>query len=522
MFRRQWSGLPEDPVFLADLRELGYFVNDVDEIRSVTDPTRYFKFFLTKNERWNERQRFAMHEAIEKIIHDRLETLGLAKIRLPLGSSAEDKHVLIFASLDISTKTRIIVIFGEPTQDLGILAQRVANGRGGLDKGSMVSVVREILSTQTCPEVAASSTRKTSVGPPAVVIANTGQLFWWPEGRRSLSETGRQGAPRASAVHWCRVFDPNKNCVPGNETTAAHIRSVFEAVRTLAQPDAMLDVIAVGDAADDVEEFFDANWSTCGRRLNSLALLGGFYKAENLRSEEFKVFLRERARAYIIHHDPLNFPVAGPEGKSKEMAFTTFGCPVFSAGETANMTELLLIETHKAILQWMQEVASTSGYRNPLVESSICAGPTQDEDAVRASDGWDNAWPSGCEPWSQYGSTPDKARAGNEASEAENDGRDARESVMNYAETRGLSSTAADMVAGLHDRKHKEPITASSGPYSSVLEDSSLHLLTKTQATGKNTVEAQIKGEVLSVVELAEELASQCLRDGVDEEEALE
>jgi hypothetical protein len=33
----------------------------MDEIRSIEDPDYYFKYFLTKNERWNERQRFAFN-----------------------------------------------------------------------------------------------------------------------------------------------------------------------------------------------------------------------------------------------------------------------------------------------------------------------------------------------------------------------------------------------------------------------------------------------------------------------------
>lgn len=40
---------------------LRYFVNEDDEIRSIEDPKSYFKFFLYKNERYNERQRFAMN-----------------------------------------------------------------------------------------------------------------------------------------------------------------------------------------------------------------------------------------------------------------------------------------------------------------------------------------------------------------------------------------------------------------------------------------------------------------------------
>lgn len=81
MFRRRWSALPAEPIFPSDLKQLGhvihslygtvkqkdanrdssYFVNNVDEIRNIDDPNKYFKFFISKNERWNERQRFAMN-----------------------------------------------------------------------------------------------------------------------------------------------------------------------------------------------------------------------------------------------------------------------------------------------------------------------------------------------------------------------------------------------------------------------------------------------------------------------------
>lgn len=33
----------------------------MDEIRNISDPNKYFKYFITKNERWNDRQRFAMN-----------------------------------------------------------------------------------------------------------------------------------------------------------------------------------------------------------------------------------------------------------------------------------------------------------------------------------------------------------------------------------------------------------------------------------------------------------------------------
>ncbi|KAK1701091.1 hypothetical protein BDP55DRAFT_569671, partial [Colletotrichum godetiae] len=49
MFRRRWDGLPKDPIFSSNLKDLGYFINDQDEIRNIKEPNYYFKYYLTKN-----------------------------------------------------------------------------------------------------------------------------------------------------------------------------------------------------------------------------------------------------------------------------------------------------------------------------------------------------------------------------------------------------------------------------------------------------------------------------------------
>jgi hypothetical protein len=68
-----------------------------------------------------------------------------------------------------------------------------------------------------------------------------------------------------------------------------------------------------------------------------------------------------------MHEEALGIPVAGPEGNPKSSAFTNFGCPVYSAGE-ANIVEMLLIEAHSAVLDWIQEVAlAGDDYVNPEV-----------------------------------------------------------------------------------------------------------------------------------------------------------
>ena len=68
MFRRLPGGLPKDPVFPASLKELGFFVNDNDQIRKIEHPDRGFMYTINKNERVNGMHRQAMNSAENKFI----------------------------------------------------------------------------------------------------------------------------------------------------------------------------------------------------------------------------------------------------------------------------------------------------------------------------------------------------------------------------------------------------------------------------------------------------------------------
>lgn len=40
---------------------ISYFINDIDEIKSIADPSKTFEYRINKNERYNEKQREAMN-----------------------------------------------------------------------------------------------------------------------------------------------------------------------------------------------------------------------------------------------------------------------------------------------------------------------------------------------------------------------------------------------------------------------------------------------------------------------------
>ncbi|KAI5867633.1 hypothetical protein GGS23DRAFT_612772 [Durotheca rogersii] len=378
MFRRKWSGLPPDPDFPTGLKELGYFVNEDDEIRSIQDPQYYFKYFLCRNSRWNDRQRYAMNQSIQQVIWERLEGLGLKKQLLPLGvTDPATPHVPIFVSGDIARKSRVVVIFGETMQDLGVLAFRVAGGHGGVNKGSVVSIVAELQKQRSSASDAE---------PPGVVLANMGELIWLPQAQRTLSILAFNCARMKSAVHKGRVVTPG-NLVPGNETPKAHVNYIFNDVLPhLVNDRARLDIITVGDSAEFVEQYLDLPpvWQTWHRRINCLAIVGGQYAIWDLNNQEFKEFLKNKARAYTTSFEPAGMVLSGPEGNPKTTAFTQIGCPVFSSGEP-HYTECTLVASGRIVLDWLHEVATTpdgEDYSNPEFQIIYADPPAEEVDGV--------------------------------------------------------------------------------------------------------------------------------------------
>jgi hypothetical protein len=215
----------------------------------------------------------------------------MVKGRLPMGAPFDAPHVNIYMSKNLTTASRVVVLFGEAAQDLGVLAHRVVGGQGGINMGSMCSVV--------------AATRKTyrDEENTAIVIVNAGQLWWWPEGKRGLTPSARHSVPMKSAVHWGREYDATLNAIPGHETVGQHVKSIFEEVLgKMARSDAKIAAIAVTDVADEVEAYLndDDHWTVWGSRLESLALLGNSYSLDMIKCDGFRDFLQKVSKVHAI------------------------------------------------------------------------------------------------------------------------------------------------------------------------------------------------------------------------------
>lgn len=242
-------------------------------------------YYVSKSERHNDRRLFSVNAAVRSVVHDRLASLGLRRALLPLGATESDPHVPIFTSGDLSAKSRVVVIFAESSVYLGVLSALGIMRRGGVDRNSAVGLVRRLLAQESTGD---------DPSPPGVVLANAGELFWWPAGRRGLTHADRFGAPMASAAHLAAEFDERVNGIPGNRTESEHVRYVFEAVLK-DEVGGRVDVIAVGDMADVVEGYLndDETWDRMGGMLGSMVVLGGFYHVNKFKCEGFARFMKE-------------------------------------------------------------------------------------------------------------------------------------------------------------------------------------------------------------------------------------
>ncbi|KAL2822125.1 Arb2 domain-containing protein [Aspergillus cavernicola] len=360
MFVFRKEDLPADPGFPAELDKLGYFITSEDKIRKISDPEQEFQFKINRNPRWNDLQREAMNECIRKIVLSRLRNLGLVTLRLPLISGPSKPHVPIMVSRNLTTASRIILVFGEPVQDLGIWAYRTV-GTEGINTGSAVDFARTILN----PDESSTTTNGTNgnstnplpsqKGGVALVLANTGQLVFHCESGRAMTLTSWSSLPRVSAVDPSPVMT-DRNRIPGNGNWQEHVNSVFDGIFAargqLVGHGAKIDVIGSAEGGLGAIRYLAKNWTSWRQYISAICLTNPLHKRDidlfKLDDEEqspgsFAAFMASRCRAYLLSHHPLGFPLNDEK---------VHGCNCYSSGEELN-GECVMPKAWPSMLQWL-------------------------------------------------------------------------------------------------------------------------------------------------------------------------
>lgn len=152
MFQREWTAIPEDSAFPADMEALGFTINDQGQF--VEKKTgQYFKFFKTNSDRANDVLREAMHDAAGKELKQELAKYEVLHYYVTgeNGTVVEEKkplspYITILATdeKELRKKTDVVIIVPERNQDLGVWAYRELMNNGGLDRGSVLGLVKRL------------------------------------------------------------------------------------------------------------------------------------------------------------------------------------------------------------------------------------------------------------------------------------------------------------------------------------------------------------------------------------------
>ncbi|KAK2766505.1 hypothetical protein FQN53_006722 [Emmonsiellopsis sp. PD_33] len=344
MFVFRKEALPKDPVFPADLKQLGYFINDNDQIKMISNPEEDFLFRINANDRYNEMQKEAMNTCIREIVTSRLLALGLQPLRLPINAAPDSPHVPILASPSLSTQSRVIVVFGEPVQELGIWAYRTI-GSEGINIGSAVNFAAAVLgdsSSSKTPEQQQNG-HDTSTPPPGLILTNPGQLVWHCGTERAISLPMWHALPRRYAVEPPMKMS-FRNKIPGSESWQDHVTYVFEEVLgKLVAADAKIDIIGLAEGGLAAVRYLAEHWNTWHPRISAMVLTNPLHDTNHLHPPSFANFISTRCRAYSLSSKPLDTPIPGRYD---------FGCNCYASGEGLNV-ECIMPRAWRSMVGWL-------------------------------------------------------------------------------------------------------------------------------------------------------------------------
>ena len=200
-----------------------------------------------------------LKDCIRDIVTQRLQESGLQIMRVPIGSSAKEPHVPILVSKDIDHAPRIVAVFGDPTQDLGIWAYRSIDS-DGIDTGSAVKFTKTVLG---------EGEKKTDT---ALVLSNTGQLLWHCQSASAVTQQSWVAAPWPLG-HRAPATMTRRNKVPGNADWREHVEYVFENVLWPALgPQTRVDVVGVSEGGRGAIQYLKKNCKCLFQRNINIGL----------------------------------------------------------------------------------------------------------------------------------------------------------------------------------------------------------------------------------------------------------
>jgi hypothetical protein len=174
-------------------------------------------------------------------------------------------HVPILAPSPeiLKTRKRVIVLVNDAIQDLGILAYRQLQRELGINGGSVINFVKEIIKRSAIDNTAEKDDAIFKDGfklednstTPALIVLNTGQLLYSHKYDQAMTLRSWSALPRKSITHNMIRIHEEENRVKGHRNPQEHVKTVFDEVVCNSErvaADAEVYVIAIEDGTESM------------------------------------------------------------------------------------------------------------------------------------------------------------------------------------------------------------------------------------------------------------------------------
>ncbi|KAK5107751.1 hypothetical protein LTR62_000727 [Meristemomyces frigidus] len=324
----------------------------------------FFDFLDTENERANETRKESFHHGIKDAMIDKLRELGIKPLYLYEGGQdwlkPDGPHITVLASTLITLKQKqdVVVVVNELKQDLGVFAYRLLAREGGLDEGSVVGLVKKlrhmvaddgITPIIEMPEMlleGASYRKPTPLhkaiealrlggtidkrSTPGFLFLNPGELLYSHEQNRNMSQAAWLARPRDNALTPAHEINDQANRVPGHETAAAHVRTIFNnVIPNVCKEDVRLYIIGLADGGETVLKYLDDtlvkdHHDPVANKVEAMVLTEPTHDPASLKSPQLIRFLEAGgARSFVLSDKRKGLLLKNPDyRKQSEMPIT--------------------------------------------------------------------------------------------------------------------------------------------------------------------------------------------------------
>ncbi|KAH7563069.1 hypothetical protein BM1_00116 [Bipolaris maydis] len=380
-----------DPSYPADLKQLGFFINDTGHIRMIDAPDKPHTYCVTNNERVNEVRCEAMHTCQRREVEARLSRLGLNRIYLPQFTTEKPDGpsipILAPELETLKTRKQIVVLINDTQKDLGILSYSQLSRELGINGGSVVNFAKQMIKrsgTNNTDEQAAAIFKDNyelddKSTAPGLIILNPSQLLYSHKHNQAMTLRSWSAMPRKSIAHdMIRIHDSNS--IPGHLTPKAHIKTVFDELLynpTRTAADTELSIIAIENSTEALLSILAEDFEKYTPGITAIALVHCTLDASQITHRGLRAFVRQRARQWRFNNataNPLHC-IAMPESHHEHVVTndedddddddkagvewasgTEVPCPTFAGGDGALGEDVFVdAAVQDAVLAFFQE-----------------------------------------------------------------------------------------------------------------------------------------------------------------------